>query len=50
VRAGEVGVASPDDLQRALGRHMLGEPLVLEVLRGGERVSVETTPTELPDA
>ena len=50
VRAGEVGVASPDDLQRALGRHVLGEPLVLEGLRGGGPVTVETTPTELPDA
>ena len=50
VRAGEVWVASPDDLQRALGRHALGEPLLLEVLRGGDRVTVETLPSELPDA
>ncbi len=50
VRAGEVAVASPDDLQRALGRHALGAPLALDVLRGGERVTVETVPSELPES
>ncbi len=50
VRAGDMAIASADDLQRALGRHAVGESLLLEILRGGERLTVETVPTELPDA
>jgi len=49
IRAGEVWVSSPDDLQRVLGRHPLDTPLALEVLRNGERRIIETLPTELPD-
>jgi S1-C subfamily serine protease len=50
VRVGETPIESPDDLQRALGRHPLGGTLALEVLRGAGRVTVETVPTELPEA
>ncbi|MGH7628027.1 MAG: S1C family serine protease [Gemmatimonadales bacterium] len=50
VHAGDMAVASADDLQRALGRHGVGESLRLEILRSGERMTVEVVPTELPDA
>jgi len=50
LRAGETWVGSPDDLQRALGRHTLGQRLLLEILRGGQRLVVEALPTELPDS
>ncbi|MDQ7844186.1 MAG: trypsin-like peptidase domain-containing protein [Armatimonadota bacterium] len=49
VRVGESPVASPDDLQRVLGRHPVGEPLTVEVLRGAELFRLRTQPTELPD-
>ncbi|MDQ7849187.1 MAG: trypsin-like peptidase domain-containing protein [Armatimonadota bacterium] len=49
LRAGEMWVTSPDDLQRALGRHTLGQRLFLEILRGGRRLVLEALPTELPD-
>jgi S1-C subfamily serine protease len=48
-KAGEITVASADDLQRALGRQAIGEPLVVEIVRGGRRLTVTTRPTELPD-
>jgi S1-C subfamily serine protease len=48
VSAGGQRVRSSDDLQLALGRHPLGEPLAVEVLRGGDRLAIETRPTELP--
>lgn len=49
VKAGDLVVASADDLQRALGRHAIGEPLALEVVRAGRRLTLITHPTELPD-
>ncbi len=48
-KAGEITIASADDLQRALGRHAIGEPLVVEIVRGGRRLTVTARPTELPD-
>lgn len=48
-KAGEVTVASVDDLQRALGRHTIGEPLAVEIIRDGRRLTLTTRPTELPD-
>lgn len=50
IRAGDTRIASPDDLQRVLGRHSIGVPLEIEVLRGPERLVVTTVPTELSDA
>jgi S1-C subfamily serine protease len=50
IRAGETPIASPDDLQRVLGRHPIGEPLNIEALRGAERLVLTTVPTELSDA
>lgn len=50
VRLDDVRVESGDDLQRALGRHPLGVPARVTVLRGVEVVSLETLPAELPDA
>jgi S1-C subfamily serine protease len=49
VRAGDRLVASMDDLQLALGQHAIGEPLVLVILRGGQRMDVVTHPAELPE-
>ncbi len=49
VKAGDLLIASADDLQRALGRHVIGEPLALEVIRAGRRLTLITRPTELPD-
>ena len=48
IRIGEMAVASPDDLQRSLGAHPVGEALSIEVLRGAERVRMITHPRELP--
>ncbi len=48
-KAGEITIASADDLQRALGRHAIGEPLVVEIVRGGRRLTLTARPTELPD-
>ena len=50
VKAGDRAVRSPDDLQVVLGNHHIGDPLLVEVLRRGERISIETMPTELQDA
>jgi len=49
VKVGDVTVVSVDDLQRALGRHPIGEPLMLELVRAGRRLTLLTHPTELPD-
>ncbi len=49
VKAGDLTIASADDLQRALGRHPIGEPLVVEILRAGRLLTLTTRPTELPD-
>jgi S1-C subfamily serine protease len=48
-KVGEVTVTSVDDLQRALGRHAIGAPLAVEIVREGRRLTVTTHPTELPD-
>jgi len=48
-KVGEVTVTSVDDLQRALGRHAIGAPLAVEIVRDGRRLTVTTHPTELPD-
>jgi len=50
VKAAERAVRSPDDLQVVLGNHVIGESLVVDVLRAGERLSITTMPTELRDA
>lgn len=48
VRIGETAVDSPDDLQRALAAHPIGQPLPIEVLRGAERLRIVAHPRELP--
>jgi S1-C subfamily serine protease len=48
-KVGEVTVTSVDDLQRALGRHAIGAPLAVEIVRDGRRFTMTTHPTELPD-
>ena len=50
VKIGETAVATPDDLQRALGAHPIGDALPVEVLRGAERLQIVTHPRELPPA
>ena len=50
IGAGDRPVHSPDDVQVALGQHRIGDPLVVEVLRRGERMRIETMPTELKEA
>ncbi len=50
IKAGERIVRSPDDLQVTLGNHRVGDALVVQVLRAGERLDIETMPTELRDA
>jgi len=50
IGAGDRPVHSPDDVQVALGQHRIGDPLVVEVLRRGERKRIETMPTELKEA
>ena len=50
VKAGERAVHSPDDLQVVLGSHHIGDALVVDVLRQGERMSIQTMPTELREA
>lgn len=42
-------IGSLDDLQLILGRHRLGEPLAVQIVRHGERISLDVHPTELPD-
>jgi S1-C subfamily serine protease len=46
---GDSPVGSLDDLQLSLGRHRLGEPLAVQIIRNGERISLEVRPTELPE-
>jgi S1-C subfamily serine protease len=50
VRIGETAVATPDDLQRALGAHPIGDALRVEILRGADRLRIVTHPRELPPA
>ncbi len=42
-------VATLDDLMLALGRHVIGESVPVEILRGAERITVTVRPTELPE-
>src|SRR5439155_969842 len=49
IKIGEAPVVSVDDLQRSLGRHPIGEPLMLDLVRDSRRLTVLTHPTELPD-
>jgi len=46
---GDSPIGSLDDLQLILGRHRLGEPLAVHIVRNGERIALEVRPTELPD-
>lgn len=48
LRIGETPVATLDDLVLALGRHSIGQPTQMEILRGADRRSLEVHPTELP--
>jgi S1-C subfamily serine protease len=48
VQVGEASVSSPDDLQQALARHAVGDPLTVRILRGGESLSLDARPAELP--
>jgi S1-C subfamily serine protease len=50
VKAGDRAVHSPDDLQVVLGHHRIGDALMVDVLRRGERLHIETMPTELQEA
>lgn len=50
LRAGGNPITSPDDLQIVLGRHILGVPLPLEILRSRQRLDVSVMPTELDEA
>ncbi len=49
VKLGDNPIASLDDLQLTLGRHAIGDSLSIQVLRAGERITLEARPTELPD-
>ncbi len=49
IKAGDSAVATPDDLQRILGKHPIGEVLSVEILRGAERRLLTARPAELPD-
>ncbi|HET8998724.1 MAG TPA: PDZ domain-containing protein, partial [bacterium] len=42
-------IATLDDLMLALGRHVIGESVPMEILRGPERITVTVRPTELPE-
>jgi S1-C subfamily serine protease len=46
---GDSPIGSLDDLQLTLGRYRLGELLTVQVIRHGERNTLEVRPTELPD-
>jgi S1-C subfamily serine protease len=50
VKAADRLVRSPDDVQLVLGQHRIGDPLVIEVLRDDERLTIETLPILLRDA
>jgi S1-C subfamily serine protease len=49
VRIGDQPVATLDDLLRVLGRHPVGSPLAVHILRGSELLTLETHPTDLPE-
>jgi S1-C subfamily serine protease len=46
---GGTPIATLDDLMLALGRHAIGESVTMEILRGGQRITVDVRPTELPE-
>ncbi len=50
VKVGDRAVLSPDDVQVVLGQHRIGDPLTIGVLRGDERLEIETLPTLLKEA
>lgn len=50
VKVGDRAVFSPDDVQVVLGQHRIGDPLIIGVLRGDERLEIETLPTLLKEA
>ena len=49
VEAGGRAVASLDDLLLVLGRHPVGTPLTVQVVRNGEAVTLEAHPTDHPE-
>jgi S1-C subfamily serine protease len=49
VALGGSSIGSLDDLQLTLGRHGIGEPLAVHIIRNGEQIALEVHPTELPD-
>lgn len=49
IRAGDRTISSLDDLQLALSQHPVGDPLTVQVLRGGRRLDLVTVPSDLPD-
>lgn len=49
VALGDSPIGSLDDLQLSLGRHRLGEPLSVQIVRNGERTTFVVRPSELPD-
>jgi len=49
VGIGGAPIATLDDLMLALGRRAIGESVPVEILRGAERITLETRPTELPE-
>ena len=50
VKVGQRDVVTPDDVQTVLGQHRIGDPLAVELLRGEERLTIETVPTLLKEA
>jgi S1-C subfamily serine protease len=50
VRAGERAVVTLDDLLLSLGNHRVGDPLSIQVIRGGDIQTVETRPVDLPES
>ncbi len=49
VKVGDQAVVALDDLLLVLGRHPVGSPLTVHVLRGAELLTVNTYPADLPD-
>ncbi len=49
VKVGDTPVASLDDLQLTLGRHQIGSPLGISIIRGTDWVVLEARPTEFVD-
>ncbi len=47
---GGAPIATLDDLMLALGRRAIGESVPVEILRSGERSTMEVHPTELPES